>query len=159
MTHRIRRRINPLWFALALITAALTISAVTLHSPAWALGLIPLFGAVTTNVLYPVTGTSITAAQASVTTAQVWQVIATADADTTATITHNMAISVADLAAGWPIVVMTPILSQALAALSSWTYTSVTTNTCVFTKLATAGSGNAGAQLQLWISKPHTIIR
>ena len=85
-------------------------------------------------------------------------VIATADGDTTATITHNFGLSADEIAAGWPAVVITPLL-QAVAVVSAWAVTSVTTNTVVLTKGVGAGSGNVGAQLRVSVQRPHSIVR
>lgn len=111
--------------------------------------------AVVVTYLTPVAGiTAPTTAQASQADTVVADIVASADADVTATVTHNMQISAADLAAGFPLVSIIPTLSQALAALSSWSVTTIATNTVVLTKLATAGSGNAAAQLRVTVLRP-----
>lgn len=99
-----------------------------------------------------------TAAQAAATQEVSATIVATADADVAATVTHNWGLSVAALALGHPWVVLEPILSQALAVLSSWTIATKTLNVVTLTKLATAGSGNAAAQLRVHIIKPHSLI-
>jgi len=82
-------------------------------------------------------------------------VVASADGDTAATITHNLNCSAAEIALGHPWVLLEFILSQALAALSGWTINSPKgANTVVLTKLATAGSGNAAAQLRVRVLRP-----
>jgi hypothetical protein len=79
-------------------------------------------------------------------------VIATADADTTATITHGLS------AGGTPKEVQQcQILSQALAASSGWSTAAPGATTVVATKLATAGSGNAAAQLRVTVRTPHSL--
>lgn len=112
--------------------------------------------AVTVTYEWPVAGTTPpTAAQvADEVTARV---VATADADTTAVITHNMGLTAADLAAGRPTVVLTPLI--AAASLSLWTAAYTDGNTITLTKATTAGSGNAGAQLRVDVKRPHTIGR
>ena len=114
--------------------------------------------AVTVTYTYPVAGTTApTAAQMGNANTVRAGIIATADADVTATVTHNMALSVAELAAGQPEVIVTPTLSQALTALSAWTVTAKATNTITLTKLASVGSGNAGSQLDVAVKRPHSI--
>ncbi len=106
--------------------------------------------AVSLTYIWPATGA---VAPTSVNDTMIVDVVATADADTTATIPHLMGVAPQD-------VTITPILSQALAALSAWSLNAVpgTTNV-VATKLATAGSGNASAQLRVIIRRPHTLGR
>lgn len=112
--------------------------------------------AVTVTPIYPTGAVAPTLAQMlNFDTVRV-SVIATADADTTATITHNMALSAAQLTAGQPDVIITSLL-VAPALLSGWAVTSFLTNTIVLTKATTAGSGNAGAQIQVVIRRPHSI--
>jgi hypothetical protein len=84
-------------------------------------------------------------------------VVASADGDTTATITHNMALSAAELAAGQPEVGLTQTLSQALTALSGWAVTAKATNSITLTKLTSTGSGSATSQLDVVVRRPHTI--
>lgn len=79
-------------------------------------------------------------------------VIATADGDTTATIPHGLGAAPAE-------VTITKTLSQALAAESSWSVTTIDATNVVCTKLATAGSGNAAAQLRVIIKRPHSLGR
>jgi hypothetical protein len=84
-------------------------------------------------------------------------IIATSDGDVAATVTHNMGLTTAQLAAGQPEVTLTPVLSQALTALSAWTVTTKTANAVTLTKLGSTGSGNASPQLEIVIKRPHTI--
>lgn len=77
-------------------------------------------------------------------------IIASADADTTATIPHGLSFT--------PLVFMgVQVLSQALAAMSAWAITTVDGTNIVCTKLATAGSGNAGIQYRVYAARPHSI--
>lgn len=85
-------------------------------------------------------------------------IIATADGDTAATVTHNWGLSAAALALGHPWVILEPLLSQALTALSAWTITTKTLNLVTLTKLASTGSGNASPQLRVHVSRPHSLI-
>jgi hypothetical protein len=75
------------------------------------------------------------------------EIVASADGDTAATVTHNFGLSTASLALDHPWVILEPLLSQALTALSAWTITTKTLNVITLTKLASTGSGNASPQL------------
>lgn len=114
--------------------------------------------AFTVTYAYPVAGvTAPTAAQMLNANTVRANIIASADGDTVATVTHNMGLSVAELAAGQPEVYLTGTLSQALTALSGWTVTTKTTNAITLTKLTSTGSGNASPQLDVVIKRPHSI--
>lgn len=82
-------------------------------------------------------------------------VIATADGDTVATIPHGLG--------GAPVeVYLTPLLPQALAALSAWSVqtpvaTGITPVNLVVVKQATAGSGNAVPQLRTVCKSPNSL--
>jgi hypothetical protein len=84
-------------------------------------------------------------------------ITATADADTTAVVTHNMALTAAQLANGWPLVSLTRLLSFIAAAIPDWSVTVFATNSITCTKNATVGTGNAAAQVQVQIQRPHSI--
>lgn len=73
------------------------------------------------------------------------QVIATADADTTATIPHGMGVTPRE-------VVLMPLL-QAPAAVSDWAVTTKDATNVVLTKGTGVGSGNAGAQIEAIIKR------
>lgn len=130
----------------------------TLGSALLAVGLLAL--AVVIAIHDPASSGSIGFAAVSVTTILagtntfIGDVIATADADTTATITHGLALG------GTPLEVnATKILTNALAAEPGWSWAAPGATTCVGTKLTTAGSGNAAAQQRVTIKTPHTIGR
>jgi len=76
-------------------------------------------------------------------------VVASADGDTTATIPHGLGAIPLEFYA-------TQLLSQALTALSAWSWAIDTTN-LVGTKLASTGSGNAAAQVRVVVKRPHSI--
>ncbi len=115
--------------------------------------------AVTVTYTYPVAGTTApTALQASNANAVVADVVATADADTTAVVTHNFGLTAAQLANGFPLVNEVPTLSQALTAMSGWVNSANAANTSTFTKLASVGSGNASAQLRVTIQRPFSSV-
>lgn len=123
------------------------------------LGPAVIFGAVTVTYEYPVAGTTAPTAGNQTKDLVVANVIATADADVTAVITHNLGLSAAELAAGMPRVTVMLLISQALTALAAWTVTTIAANSITLTKLASTGSGNAGAQIRVHIERPHTIGR
>ena len=77
-------------------------------------------------------------------------ITATADADTTATITHGLGTT--------PLLVTgCLLLSQAAAAQSFWAATTINATQVVWTKLTTAGTGAAGAQWKSIISTPNSL--
>lgn len=77
-------------------------------------------------------------------------------ADTAVIVTHNMGLSVADLAAGRPEVILEPL--TAVARLSLWVVTAKAADTITLGKAAGAGTVGA-AQLRVHIRRPHTIGR
>jgi len=79
----------------------------------------------------------------------VWDITATADADTTATITHGLVGTPQD-------VQITPQL-VAPALLSGWAVTGYSATQITLTKATTAGSGNAGVQVRVIVRVPHSI--
>lgn len=102
---------------------------------------------------YPVTGTvAPTAAQAAACN-MITATVLYADADTTATVTHNFSLTAAQLANLWPVVGITqngggtpsPLLSVTLAA-----------NTIVLAKQSTAAG--SGGTVIVNIQRPHSII-
>ena len=88
-----------------------------------------------------------------------------ADADTTLIVTHNMGLSVADLAKGFPICIIEWLRASARASL--WIVgsaaqpgiTGKTANTIELTKVAPAGvdAGAGVAQIRVHLLRPHTI--
>ena len=73
----------------------------------------------------------------------IWDVIATLDADVgPQVITHNFNTLI-------PFVVITPLL--AAGALGQWAVTAFAANTITLTKANVVGSGNAGAQIRVFI--------
>lgn len=73
--------------------------------------------------------------------------------DTTVTITHNMAISAADITAGFPEVCMEPTALSFYSAL--YFVSSITTNTVVLT--GATGGGTTGANLRVRIKRPNSL--
>jgi hypothetical protein len=88
-------------------------------------------------------------------------------ADTAITVTHNLGLSTAELAAGLPITILQPLRASALAA--QWIVgsaalpgaTGKTTNAIDLTKVNAVGndSGTAVAQIRVHLIRPHTIGR
>jgi len=112
--------------------------------------------AVTVTYASPVTGaTPPTAAQAANCNSVTGTVIATANGDTTATLTHNFGLSAAALAALQPWVILGQ-LNVAFYA-STWIYVPTDGNTVTLTKSGAAG-GAGPAQLQFTILRPHSEI-
>jgi len=85
-------------------------------------------------------------------------IIKGADADIAATVTHNMGISAADLAAGFPKVTITPI-EQVTAAIADWTVAALGANDITLAATAGVGSGSANPQVRVIIERPHSIVR
>jgi hypothetical protein len=115
-----------------------------------------LFGTVTVTYLKPATGTvAPTAAQVSPSTLNtVVAQLVCADADTTATITHNLNVSAADQLLGFPRI--TAYLSGAGTFPVMLAFANLT-NTITVTKPSTAAGSNA-----TWvviIDRPHSFIR
>lgn len=88
-------------------------------------------------------------------------------ADSAITVTHNMGMSTADLAAGLPLVIFQPLRASARAA--QWLIgsaalpgaTGKTANSIDLTKVGTLGSdsGTAVAQIRVHLIRPHSIGR
>jgi len=106
---------------------------------------------VTSNTGTPATAP--TAAQALNFQRLIATIIATADSDTTVTLTHNWGLSAAQQAMLWPSV--NPLTGP--GQLSLWYASSVTANTVVMTKSTASGSGAVAAQAQVQLDKPNTI--
>lgn len=77
-------------------------------------------------------------------------VVATADGDTTATVTHGLVTTPKEVNG-------LQLISQALTALSAWAATAIGATTITLTKLASTGSGNASAQFRCTAKTPHSI--
>lgn len=105
--------------------------------------------AVTINYLYP--GTSVPTA-ALATNTLVATVIATAAADTSAVITHQMNLPASDISSGFPWVNVIP---QADETTSGWFEASENPNFTVLQK----NTLGAGALAKVSIQRPHSIVR
>lgn len=80
-----------------------------------------------------------------------WTVIATADGDTTVTITHGLS-GITNENAHVSLEAMT-----AAGTLSAWQFTSVSATELVLTKSTAVGSGAAPAQLRVSLWRHHSI--
>ena len=80
-----------------------------------------------------------------------WTVVATADADTTATIPHGLS-GITNTNAHVSLEAMT-----AAGTLSAWEFTSVDATNLVLTKSTAVGSGAAPAQLRVSLWRFHSI--
>lgn len=114
--------------------------------------------AITIGYEHPVIG-AVAPTAAQVATQVTATVIASADGDTNADITHNMALTAAELAAGFPIIVLEPISANAQLSLWFVPTANKTANAVRVTKSIAGGSGNAAAQLRVHILRPHTLGR
>ena len=116
--------------------------------------------AVTVTYEYPVAGAvAPTATQVKRVSAVVASVEADADADVLADITHNMAISAADLAAGLPIINIEMLLPEGWISTPHVLAAGKLTNTLAVTMSNAVGSGAAGDQFRVTILRPNTIIK
>lgn len=84
-------------------------------------------------------------------------VIAALDADVLATITHNLGLSAAELAAGFPEVMVEQMLPQGWLSTPHVLAAGKTTNAVAVTMSNAVGSGAATAQFRVTISRPHSI--
>jgi len=82
---------------------------------------------------------------------------ATAAGDLLATITHNMALSVAELAAGWPIVITEMLLPGGYVKTPHQAVAGRLTNTLAITLVNAGGVG--GDMFRVTLLRPNTIIR
>lgn len=92
---------------------------------------------------------TVTAASPQGAYTKVWTVIATADADTTATIPHGFGSAPFDVS-------IDPLLAQFYTSV--WTITTIDATNIVLTKGTGAGSGNAGAQVRVTARVPHSLV-
>ena len=114
--------------------------------------------AVTVTYEWPVAGgTAPTALQAN--DKVVASVAATADGDILADIDHNMGISAADLTAGFPEVLVEMLLPEGWVSTPHTLAAGKLTNSLAVTMSNAGGSGTAGDQFRVTISRPHTIGR
>lgn len=111
----------------------------------WTMGAVPIFGAVSVAAQAALTG------YVRSSTVQ-FNVIATADADTTATIPHTLGVIPDEVWCQW---------IDPAARISLWceTIASRDITNVVLTKATTAGSGAAPAQIRVIIRKPHSMVR
>lgn len=80
-----------------------------------------------------------------------WTVIATLDADTTATIPHGLS-GITDANAHVSVTAM-----SAAGVLSAWQFTSISATNLVLTKSTAVGSGSAAPQVRVSLWRFHSI--
>lgn len=107
--------------------------------------------AVTITYTYPQTSAP-TAVQARAANMVVATVAASAAADTSAVITHNFALSNAEITQGFPRTVIVP---QASEQSSNWFEASQNPNFTVLQK----PTADTGPTAKVFIDRPHTIVR
>ena len=93
---------------------------------------------------------------------QVTAVIEALDADVAAVVVHNLGLTAAQLALGWPIVTLEPLYATAgtEANLADWITTIKTANDVTLAKTNAGGSGTAaGPTVRAHIQRPHSIGR
>jgi hypothetical protein len=103
------------------------------------------------NYLHPVVGTTAPTAEQTKD-----MVVASIDATTspnTAVVVHNMGLTTAQIAMGWPIVSIEPVTVNARTA--SWIVTLQSANQTTLVQLSAAGSTTGS--IILTIRRPHTI--
>jgi len=103
------------------------------------------------NYLHPVIGT--TAPTAEQTKDMVVASIDSTTSPNTAVVVHNMGLTTAQIAMGWPIVSIEPVLVEARTA--SWIVTLQSANQTTLVQLSCAGS--VAGSIRLTIRRPHTI--
>lgn len=112
--------------------------------------------AVTIVFEHPITGagppTALETADMVVATVQ-----ATADGDVIATITHNMGLSVDELAAGFPNILIEQMLPEGWVSTPHVIEANRLTNSVAVTMSNAGGSGTANPQFRVSISRPHSI--
>ena len=153
-------------FLAALVVALIAVAIFMPHERAFLITqagpFVGLFGAVTVTYDYPVPGT---AAQTPAAAAAAGfdngyntvrgTVIASADGDTTAVISHGFGLSTAALAAGQPEPLFAPL--NVAFYTSTWTYVNTDGNTITLTKGTGGGSGAGPAQLYFAVRRPNSI--
>ena len=113
--------------------------------------------AVTITYEYPVPGAAPTAAEVRRFSTVIASVEATAAGDLLATIIHNMALSVAELAAGWPIVITEMLLAGGWVKAPHQLAAGRLTNSLAITMENAGGVG--GDMFRVTILRPNTIVR
>lgn len=156
-------------FLAALVVALIAVAICVPHERAFLLTevapFVGLFGTVTVTYQYPVPG--VAAQTPALAAAHGFHngyntvrgtIIADADGDTDAVISHGMDLSAGALAAGQPEIgyyVMTG--AAAAGRLSMWAFANTDGDTVTATKTTTGSSGDALPQLAFAIRRPHSI--
>ncbi len=111
--------------------------------------------AVTVLYLWPATA-AVAPTALQVADTVVASVQATADADILAAITHNMGLSAAELALGFPEFHFEYILPEAWVSTPHVLAAAILTNSLNITMSAAGGSGVGTVQFRVVIKRPHT---
>lgn len=127
----------------------LSLHALLTIASAAAVGVPFMFGAVTVT---PVTAP---AGQNPLRDTFIAQIAATADADVTATITHNFGLAAAQQP--FTEVEITMMQAPIAAASPNWAVTARGANTITMTKNASVGTGLVGNQVEVRVRRPHTL--
>jgi hypothetical protein len=98
-----------------------------------------------------------TAAQAAKINTLVATISPSSTADASATITHLLGMSNADITQGYPFTYITPLNN--LASVSNWSLTSQNPNWTVFTKNNTSQGADTVPQVAVTIARPNTLVR
>jgi len=141
----------------ALLCIALGVAALV-HSVHWNLrawmelsSFLPMVGAVTISYLYPTT-VAPTLAQMQNFNMVIATVASTSTADTSAVITHDFALTAAEISQGFPEVEWIPQDQSEIT--SSWFELSENPNFTILGKGTTAGG-----TIKVFLKRPHTIVR
>lgn len=112
-----------------------------------------LVGVVTVTYAFPLSGVTAPGAPLMFHHSTLTATVAMGDTDTTATITHNWALSTAEIANRFPIIIWNYVTPGTVAALLSF---SRATNAVTVTKPSLT---NSGGTYEFTLLRPHTIIQ
>lgn len=151
-------------FLAALLTLGFIVAGVFAleYHPQWvqdilsvAFASVLLFGVVTVTYEYPVSGSSAPTAQKMLTLSLVTAVLNWGDTDTTATITHNMGITAAQLAQLFPFVSVYAVALNGSPSAPPPFVSTLATNSITITKSSVT---NSGGTFNVYIFRPNTVM-
>jgi hypothetical protein len=144
-------------FGLVALVLAVTVGAALFGQFHRAVELVASFsllvGVVTVTYAFPVSGITAPTAIVMSKHAMLTATVAMADADTTATITHNWGLSTAQLADRFPVIIWNYVTAGTVPALLTF---SRAANAVTVTKPNLA---NTGGTYEFTLLRPHTIIQ
>jgi hypothetical protein len=108
--------------------------------------------------LYPVAGTTPPTSVQSAAVNMINAAVNFADADTTFTITHNLGMSTADIASGFPLIVLDQLTGAASTTTGPAVYTVTSTPNTTTINKSTAATLSGGTVLAA-VARPHSIFR